>query len=360
MAAHAELGLELLKRAWSVSADVNEDGSTQLADLVDRVFEGSETGYKKAIIIQATGKAADPSLDAQSMQKGEGLAGSWDAREFAKQTFVAWNVAAGRPFTHSADPYVSNPYRIPRFDISQRAQRQRKREFDAALAVMEALNESEDSEICFANLVEVLRGLRRWIADKEVDYPLPLRASMTSVSAAIKAFLGSRSGGTRLQAIVDALVESLASAGFAFQEVSSGHINAADTASKSAGDVTYTVDGRASAVEVKDRPLTMYELLSSIEKARVGSITDLLFVIRAKDMLDGDIQEDDLGLIVEAQFSSGLNIYVERFDDFSRICLALIGESGRRRFLEQVGISLSKQAADISHKWAWAAIVKDI
>lgn len=161
MTSHAERGLELLRNAWrDLNGGVGYEVDEAFGKLVDAVFDGSETGYKKAIIIQAAGKAADPALDAQAMQKGAGRDNSWDAREFAKQTFVRWNKEANEPFSHSGDPYVSNPYRVLRFDDSQRSQRKRPEEFDNTLLVLEHLNAAGTTERSYLNLVEVLNGLR--------------------------------------------------------------------------------------------------------------------------------------------------------------------------------------------------------
>ena len=84
-------GKNLLSEAWAIALEAEGDfvSRADIAVAADHVFRGSETGYQKAIIIQATGKAADPTLDAQSMQKGVGRAGSWDAREFAKKSLCS-------------------------------------------------------------------------------------------------------------------------------------------------------------------------------------------------------------------------------------------------------------------------------
>lgn len=361
MTSFIQQGQKLLNEAWKLACDTEDSRSeTPFAKLVDEVFEGKETGYKKAIIIQAAGKAADPLLDAQAMQKGGGNERSWDAREFAKQTFVIWNEAANEPFNHASDPYVSNPYRVPRFDESQRSGRQRKHEFDKALAVLEALNETEDANRAFLNLVEVMLGLRRWIADKDVRYPLPKRISRVDCVAAVSQYLDSRSGGSRLQSIVAALFKSLASAGLKISDISSRHINAADTAGQKSGDVAYETDGSSVAAEVKDRPLSRSDLSASIAKARVTNVSELLFVVRASPVLARDFDVSELDAICATQFSSGLNVYVEPFDDFCRLVLTVVGENGRRRFLDEVGIALSDQNADVAHKWAWAQIVKEL
>ncbi|MBN9787282.1 hypothetical protein DMP17_01555 [Pseudonocardia sp. TMWB2A] len=359
MTSHIQKGLELLHKAWSeISGDDIVEVDPSFAELVDNVFSGTETGYKKAIIIQAAGKAADPSLDAQSMQKGDGTENSWDAREFAKQTFVPWNQSVNEPFTHSADPYVSNPYRVPRFDVSQRSQRQKKGEFDFALSVLEHLNTTDSDDKAYTNLVQILLGLKRWIADKDVNYPLPNRASLSKITEATAEFLNVKSGGTRLQAVVAALFQTLANAGFQIVDIASAHVNSADSSAKKAGDVSFQSAAANFAAEVKDRPLNEAEVIASINKARIANISDLMFIVRARRPFE---KESELAMfedICTTQFSSGLNIYLEKFEDFSRVCLSLVGEDGRRTFLEEVGNSLSSQKADISHKWAWSKIVK--
>ena len=359
MSSHAEKGLELLHKAWcEANGDVSFEVDKTFATIVDAVFDGMETGYKKAIIIQASGKAAIPNLDAQAMQKGDGTENSWDAREFAKQVFVRWNRDANEPFSHSGDPYVSNPYRVPRFDETQRFQRKRPEEFDKTLLVLEHLNATDDFEKAYSNLVEILLGLKRWIADKDVNYPLPKRASLKQTIMAVDEFLEAKSGGTRLQAVVAAMFQTLSSAGLQIVDVASGHVNSADTAAKKAGDVTFSTDTSSFAAEVKDRPLNEAEVMASVNKARVADASDLMFIVRAKNHFENGFDSDAFDSICVSQFSSGLNIYLEKFENFASVCLSLVGEDGRRSFLEEVGNSLAEQKAEISHKWAWSNIVK--
>lgn len=358
---HAELGLELLDKLWRhVNSDNPEPIDLAFSQQVDRVFDGQETGYKKAIIIQAAGKAADDTLDAQAMQAGDGKDGKWDAREFAKKTFVIWNRKSGEPFSHTPDPYVSNPYRIPRFDRSQRDGRKRKEEFDFTLSVLERVNDASSRAEAENRLTDILHGLKRWIADKEVNYPLPQRVSLLATLDATNEFLKQKSGGTRLQAVVDALIRTLAATGLQISDISSSHINATDAGIGQAGDVNFNSETESFAIEVKDRRLTEDEFAASINKARENDIQNLMFVIRSKILLDPDFSDQNFRCSVESQFSSGLNIYLEAYHDFSRIALSLVGEIGRRMFLEEVGNSLASQGADRTHKWTWAEIVKGL
>lgn len=354
-------GILLLNAAWAEALEAKGAfiHDPTLAEACDRVFAGTEAGYQKAIVIQAAGKAANPALDAQAMQKGVGIDRSWDAREFAKQVFVRWNSKVGC-FAHAADPYVSNPYRIPRFDESVRGQRKKPREFDNALAVLRILESTTEKTKAIENLVEVMYALRRFVAERSVDYPLPSRASLTDTIDCVERFVASKAGGARLQAIVYALFSSLGSQGFNYSDLSSGHVNASDKGGNSAGDVSLKLGASSVAVEVKDRALTAAELEATVVKCRVANVAEIIFVVRAPSPLASDLSAGAYEDEAKRQFSSGLNIYLEKFEPFARTVLTLVGEDGRRGFLEAVGRALAEQNADITHKWAWADLVKAI
>lgn len=356
----AERGRKLLDRAWTIALETSGEfaADKSLAAACDVVFANSEVGYKKALIIQAAGKAADVTLDAQAMQKGAGQAGSWDAREFAKSVFVPWNSEAGEPFSHASDPYVSHPYRVAKFDETGRSKRRKPTEFDAALEVIKYLETAKTSKEAFNNLTEVVYALRRFIADRSVDYPIPSRASLTDTLRAIDDFVSKRSGGARLQAVVFALFKSLFSQGMNYSNLRSRHVNASDTSVRVAGDVLLELTERQCAIEVKDKALSRAELEATIDKCRKSAVTEVILVIRAENLLDFGFDEDSFKHLCEKQFSSGLNVYVERFDYLCSVVLTLVGEEGRRTFLEAVGTALQEQSADITHKWDWAAIVK--
>ena len=355
----AAAGFALLRTAWA-EALAREQTESQhfLASRVDAVFQASTGSYGKAAIVQSLGKATDVSLDALSVQKGADDESAWDARTFARATFVAWNEEANRPFSHAADPYVSNPLRIPRFDDSALQKARDKTGFVALVDLLEEINKTVDRNTAFDNLVEILVGLRRYLADKSVEYPLPMRASMINVLAATDQYLSDRSGGARLQAVVAALFKCLADSGFKFQDVVAGHINASDSSMRRGGDVEFQGMGGKFGVEVKDRSLSKDEFLASVEKARIAGVSDLMFVIRSDRPLEDDLSEEYFENAISRQFSSGLNIYLEDFSDFSRLTLSLIGEIGRHLFLKEVGEALEAQSVQIGHKWAWASIVK--
>ena len=61
---------------------------------------------------------------------------------------------------------------------------------------------------------------------------------------------------------------------------------------------------------------------------------------------------------IASEFTSGQNVYVVEFGDFSKGILILFGEDGRVEFLREVGEELDRVNAKIEHRRAWADLLK--
>lgn len=205
-------------------------------------------------------------------------------------------------------------------------------------------------------------GLRRFLNGRSFEYALPNRSSLEDCQKCLTVFLNSASGGARLQSVVTALFSGLQEFGIAYSDIKAGHTNASDTSSGSAGDLEFSVSTSKVAVEVKDRTLTFAEVETSVEKSKIASITELLFVVNrpADKLFHSPDDAKSCRQLAAHQFSGGLNIYFEAFSPLAQTCLMLVGEPGRRRFLELVGLKLEEQRADAQHRWAWAKAVREI
>lgn len=362
---HAFLGRQLLSRLWDEVSQQSDSGNaeTAIAREINAIFNGREVGYKKAIIIQLAGKAADFSLDAQALQKGDGSSGAWDAREFGKRVFVPWNAAIGNPLGDADDPYVSNQFRNPRFDRTIRGKRKARELFDLTLGILERANAANNSSEVEALLREVLIGLRRLLQGKSFDYPIPQRASIGSTQAAVSKFLNVPSGGSRLQAVAHALFRGLSEAGFEYKDMIARHVNASDAAGRMPGDLSFIKAGKSTAIEIKDRLLTSSQVTVSVGKARVAEVTELIFLVHGPGgdkLFSNDAEQAAAEVIAVKEFSSGLNVYWEPYMRLSNALLVVLGEQGRRDFLKFVGLALEEQSVDAQHRWEWAQIVAEI
>lgn len=359
-----EKAKSVLKALWKRVEDLPlaELPTGSVSDAAYQVFEFREIGWKSSLIIQVAGKAADFDLDALCLQKGDGSAGTWEPREFAKRVFVPWHAGIGAPFGRSNDPYVNHVFRRPRFDEAMRAARRSPEMFDTVKGILEDVQRSATPEEVNDKLMLILAQLRRYMAGKTFKYPVPQRIGLDDTLKCVIEYVGESSGGARLQAIAHGLVLALQAKGLRYETVAVRHVNAADAATQSAGDVECFSEGKnVLTIEVKDRVLTVAELESSIDKARLANVHELLFFVhRSNGQTIERGAERQIEQIISSQFSLGLNIYIEQAKEFLRVSGTLLGEAGRKVFLLKVGDALEEQRADPKHRWAWSQAVRNI
>ncbi len=124
------------------------------------------------------------------------------------------------------------------------------------------------------------------------------------------------------------------------------------------GDIECKMEGRiVMAVEVRDKEVTINQIESSLLKARGHGITELLF------LADKGLKQEDQQAIGERQmleFNSGQNIYTTSLTNFVNATMILVGETGRTEFLKQIGLELDRTNAAISHRKAWANLLKTV
>lgn len=257
----------------------------------------------------------------------------------------------------SPEPYANNPLRIRAIAEDARPAQRDRAGFDDLITV---LNFAQSNPNLLSALVYyLLSAIRDRLADATVIYPVPNRTSLNQALAVIDLFVADRTGGLRLQAVVVALFRTIAGRLQLFTEVRSNHINAADASTGNSADLE-CLDSNGNivlAIEVKDRNLRLRPVQDKLPAIREKGIRELLFLTQGGPLPAEKAQIDEL---VERQFTSGQNIYVEDWDRFLSACLILFGESGRREFLKQIGDELDLQRADITHRRKWADLLARI
>ena len=92
-------------------------------------------------------------------------------------------------------------------------------------------------------------------------------------------------------------------------------------------------------------------------RRRAARVTQLLPIAQ------GGLARPDLDVVAgdpTRQSASGHNIYVFPLMDFASGVLALLGESGRRDLLEEVGRVLDTYSPPLADRRAWAALLQDL
>jgi hypothetical protein len=196
---------QILNEAWDV---VLGDDSLTAPDAIRDLVNHEQVAVRFCLPTQLLGKLTDSSLDALSLQRGDGEDGRWDSRSFASRVIVPWNRKNQSVLGGSGAPYVSNPLRRPRLDhvLDQMADRVPWEMLCKILGEVQATSDPERTKQIF---MQTLAAIRDRMRELSFVYLLPDRVSLRQAEDLAKAFLAEKSGGDRGLAVAAALFETL-------------------------------------------------------------------------------------------------------------------------------------------------------
>jgi len=331
---------------------------THLKQLIHNCLTSKIKTYHYVLPTQLLCKSVDPSLDAHSLQVAYGKPGAFDARTIAHKVIVPFDQANYRVLGGSPEPYVSKPLRCPAVTAQYREQQRQRSDWDDLIQVLDAVENANDEIFTGQVFDQVLFEIHKLLADVVVTYPTPNRVSLHSTYQLVERYLSEKSGGDRIEAVCTALFQIIGERFNIFDEVRREKVNAADASSGMVADIECWLDGKiVLLVEVKDRSLTLTQLDAKLDIARSRKISEILFIAeQGKEQTE----EKVITARVSSEFTSGQNIYVANFFDFSLGVLILFGETGRVDFLDRVGKELDRVNSPISHRRAWANLLKQV
>ncbi|MCY4148832.1 MAG: restriction endonuclease, SacI family [Gammaproteobacteria bacterium] len=259
---------EWLNGAW---ARILESGLEKPDPEIDRLVNSKLVSIRYAIFTQMLGKIANSQRSLLSLQLGsERSSGSRDARSFCSSVIVPWVADNHDILGKSPDPYINNPLRRERLDEGTHQLRY-KEEWDALVDFPAPLDIAGRIKLESA-FIRCLESAARRLATQSFVYQIPIRVSLPKMTGVLEAFLAEASGGLRALVVTSAAMTVLGKAFSLFENVSSQGLNEADSLSGAPGDVM-CMDSDGSivlVVEVKDRALTLSDVRSSTQKARVA------------------------------------------------------------------------------------------
>lgn len=300
----------------------------------------------------------DPTLDSHSLQAVYKKTGAFDARTVAHEVIVPFDQANHRVLGGSGEPYVNNPLRCPAVIERYRNQQKNKKDWDNLIAVLDAVEATKSPAFAMQVFDQILAEIYRLLANVQVVYATPNRVSLRQTLDLISQFMAIKSGGDRIEAVCTALFKAIAVVFGVFDDVRRQKVNAADAPSGMGADIEcWFKDKLALLVEVKDGSLTLTQLDSKLDMARVKRISEILFLAEKGIGLPEQAQVEDR---IKAEFTSGQNVYVSNFLSFSTGILILLGEKGRVAFLSFVGPELDKANSSIIHRRTWAQLLKTV
>lgn len=312
--------------------------------------------YRYVLPTQLLSKLANPELDARCVQASRGGRGAFDARTIAHDVIVPFDQRNENVLGGSEEPYVSNPLRFPEISASHRSAQKNKHGWDYLCMVLNAAQE-RDKTFIRAVFRQALTEVYRRLGTVRVVYPIPGRISLDATVKLIDMFLRDHSGGDRLLALCSALFVIIGKRFGLYQEVRRGKITAADEPSGMLADLECTSGKKiVLAVEVKDRQLTLRQLRAKLRGMKEQQVSEIFFMAQGVP----EQERTEIETVVDREFANGQNVYITDLSCFSRTALSLLGEAGRRDFLDEVKNQLEKYKSEITHRRAWASLLESI
>lgn len=326
-------------------------------ELAELILNGGST-YPYMLVGQVLAKASKGDINAMSIQDSSSLAGSVDMRMLVKNVVTPWNQANGKPFPGTnLDPYVNNPARYKNFGEEMESKAGNREQYKRLLGVVQHV-QHEGQQEAKRMLRLILIEARRSLETNKRDYVGPSRASLQDVTKVLSLFLAASSNGVRLQVVSYAIFKSFAEAYPNFGQVQSYSTNSSDASGNRIGDIEKFLNGKVQyAVEVKDRALNLCDVETSIEKARVAGVHDLLFLVHSDPLID-----DSVAVMArcEHEYTRGIDVNIKGAMSFFSSVLLLLSPEQRAGLLRAIHDALHELGAHYKHVQSWLELMRSI
>lgn len=335
-----------------------DDKNEEIKKLIFECLTSKTKTYRYVLPTQLLSKTVEHSLDCHSLQVAYSKKGVFDARTVAHSVIVPFDQANFRVLGGSAEPYVNNPLRYPAVIEEYKSQQKNQKDWEKLIRILDEVEGKDNKNFTKKVFDQILFEIYKLLSNVHIPYPIPKRISLNQTLQLVKEFTKEKSGGERIEAICTALFKTVKEIFNLFDEVKREKVTAADASSGMVADIECYLNKKiVLLVEVKDRSLTLTYLDAKLSQARAKRISEILFLAE-QGVKKEDV--DEVNKRVSHEFTSGQNVYVSNFLDFSYGLLILFGETGRVNFLENVGKELDRVNAEISHRRAWSELLKKI
>jgi hypothetical protein len=271
--------------------------------------------YRYVLPTQLLAKVADAAVDCRSLQASGKRKGAFDARSICDAIIVSFDRANHNVLGGSPEPYVNNPLRQPEITKRFRSKQKDKPGWDDLCFVLDEVEKRNEPAFSRGVFEQVLHEIARRLSVVRIVYSVPKRISLQQTVALIEKYLSEQSGGDRALAVTSSLLEAIGER-FKLFAIKRTSINTSDASSGMAADIE-CIDPRGQvllAVEVKDKELTVNQVMDKLPTLRAKRVSEILFIAQ-KGIDKSEIEA--VANLVGHEFISGQNIYVFRLIDFA-------------------------------------------
>lgn len=324
----------------------------RLRTLIKQSINSETKSYRYVLLTQLLAKISDPTLNSRALMMRSDLAGAFDPRSLCKEVVVPFDGNNENVLGGSQDPYVSKPLRHPTLSLDYIDELRDKNGWETLVSVLEYVENQENIEVVESILKQTLLEIYHRLSIMVVRYPLPKRISLQNTKNILRNFLDIPSGGEHPVVITYSIFKTISEKFKLYDEIIRAKINAADASTGMPSDIQCISNGEiVLTIEVKDTALSISPIKSKLKDARSLQVSNLLFIAQK-----GVIDQNEINLLIEHEFSAGQNIYLFNILNFIDPLLVLLGEDGRIDFLVNIGKTLDEYS-EIKSRQIWSKML---
>lgn len=349
-----------LKRIFALAEADAATGNTPLVSFAaqqaaQEMFDSETQSIREALLGCALAKLQDQSIDISLPYINHGPT-AFNGRTLDEQVINPFLKAAQIP--SSKGPYLASFRRSVKFDAETGKGVRDKKAFAAMLAYIDELK----SATTIADIEALVRHLL-WrfviLRDKsKITLARINRLSLPQLNGLIVSMLNSKSGGRFPVLLSTAMLQTLKKRFNLPWEIKQQGINAADSASKTGGDID-VIDTKTGhfvfSIEVTERVINKSRVVSTFtSKISPHSIEDYLFFYSVSLPDKGALD------IARQYFAQGHDISFLNVEEWLRNCLATVGSKGRTIFTNEFVDLLDQQEIPSDMKVRWNDFIKHL
>ncbi len=320
---------------------------------LDAIFTTYVQAYREALIGCALARLLDRTVDIRLPYVNQGDH-AYNGRTLDERVVNPFLQANQIPC--SKGPFLAAFRRSVRFDVTTREGLRDKTGYDAFLALVAELEQSNTDDRIRCLLQCLLYRFAKLREASEVQLSRVQRLSLEQFERLIGILLAAPSGGRIPVILVVAALHTINDFFLAGWKIEYQDINVADSQTGAGGDVTVKKDGAILfAAEITERPLLRDRVVQTFHtKIAPNGIADYLFFVRLESLAE------DARQVARQYFAQGHEVSFLAIKDWITMQLATVGAKGRALFLKHILQLFGASSIPRSVKVAWNQSVANL
>lgn len=277
----------ILERAWVEAKEYNDS----IAELITSVLRGSHKTYRYILVTGLLAKASNESVNALSLQKGDGLEGKYDARSLCHNVVVPFETMKLQGcLGNSNEPFLNKPARFVMLSLDNAVRR--GKDYQTLSDLIEILSNISDSKSAYRYLKHAMSVLitnhENYIAKYSVGDALIDVSEFAQLVLDYIYKITEQSFEGEICPLVIAQLEQMY-LGKDYR-VEAHKVNQSGSSSKEVGDIdVYDKDNNlVNAIEVKDKDFNEQDVVHAIDKFRAAHLSSSMFIYGKNVVYDKD------------------------------------------------------------------------